>query len=107
MGYKVLLSDGKGLRSPSWQIDLPTHKKESTTEVVLPLHQFRPSFGPRSVSDSDLNKYKLIPSEMKELGFMLSLKLSDGTSNPEETFGKDIFDFSLIIESIDITVETE
>ena len=106
--YKVLLSDGNGLRSPSWQIDLPTHKESNVVqEVELPLHQFQPSFGPRKVSDSDLNKYKLIPSEMKELGFMLSLKLSDGTSNPEETFGKDIFDFSLIIESIDITVETE
>ena len=99
--YKVLLSDGNGLRSPSWQIDLPTSSNSKGTVVELPLNQFQPSFGPRKVSESDLHKYKLIPSEMKELGFMLSLKLSDGTSNPEETFGKDIFDFSLIIESIE------
>jgi len=100
--YKVLLTNGQGFKSPSWQIDLPTKASKSSQEIVLPLNLFRPSFGPRTVSEKDLAKYKLIPSEMKEIGFMLSLKLSDGTSNPEETFGTGIFDFSLLLESIDL-----
>lgn len=107
--YKVLLSNGQGLRLPSWQSDLPTTNNQSgddtsTQEIILPLNQFKPSFGPRTVSDADLANYKLIPSEMKELGLMLSLKLSDGTSNPEETFGKGTFDFSILIESIDVVL---
>ena len=36
------------------------------------------------------------------MGFMLSLKLSNGSSNPVETFGSGIFPFSLTIRSIDI-----
>jgi hypothetical protein len=38
---------------------------------------------------------------MKQLGLMLSLRLSDGSPNPKETFGEGIFDFSLFVESIE------
>jgi len=105
--YKVLISNGQGMRAPSWQSDLATTDNQSghgtkIQEIILPLNQFKPSFGPKAVSDADLAKYKLIPSEMKQLGFMLSLKLTDGSPNPEETYGKGIFDFSLLIESIDV-----
>ena len=45
---------------------------------------------------------KLInPAEVREIGFMLSLKLSSGESNPVETFGSGIFPFSLKIRSIE------
>jgi len=109
--YKVLLSDGGGMRSPSWQVDLPTMAAtedgdaDAACEVDLPLEDFRPAFGPRSVSEKDRKKYKLVASEMRQLGFMLSLKLSDGSDNPVETFGEGIFDFSLEIESIEAVEE--
>ena len=34
---------------------------------------------------------------LKEIGFMLSLKLSSGESNPVETYGKGLFPVSLKI----------
>lgn len=46
-------------------------------------------------------QHKLDVSEMKEMGFMLSLKLSHGRPNPVETFGEGIFSFSLQIQSIE------
>ena len=118
--YKVLLSDGKRStgapfsRSPSWQIDLPTNKSDNNCdikngegddfqEVVLSLKDFQPSFGggPSSrPSVDEIKKCKLIASDMRQIGFMLSLRLSDGRPNPPETFGQGIFDFSLEIDSI-------
>lgn len=120
--YKVLLSDGPSTGSPfsgspSWQADLPTKKftqkeqeggddenkkigeedDDQLEEVTLPLHLFQPSFGPRAVSDDEKKNYKLIPSEMRQVGIMLSLLLSDGSPNPLETFGTGLFDFCLFV----------
>lgn len=100
--YKVLFSDGNksafgpSRRSPSWQIDLPTKKGlEDTTTIRL--DTLRPSLQGGPIS-TDL---KLDPTQVKEMGFMLSLKLSSGESNPVETFGSGIFPFSLKIKSIE------
>ena len=88
--------------SPSWQIDLPTRKLDKSDESqvsTLPLKSFIPSFGGRSMSTS--SNYEFDIREMKQLGLMLSLKLSDGSSNPKETFGEGRFPFSLSVESIE------
>jgi len=104
--YKVLLSDGKkstgapSSRSPTWQIDLPTQKCGDYEEIVLPLKDFKPFFGPPRPSAEEKKKCKLVLSELRQIGCMLSLKLSDGRPNPPETFGEGIFDFSLEIDSI-------
>jgi len=42
---------------------------------------------------------------MRQIGLMLSLKLSDGSANPKESFGEGIFPFSLIVESLEIVVQ--
>lgn len=100
--YKVLFSDGNkstfgpSRRSPSWQKDLPT--KEGVEDITtISLDSLTPSVigGPVSTD------VKLNPTEVKEIGFMLSLKLSSGESNPVETFGSGIFPFSLKIRSIE------
>ncbi|KAL3778813.1 hypothetical protein HJC23_009846 [Cyclotella cryptica] len=100
--YKFLLSDGNkaafgpSRRSPSWQADLPT-KKDGEETTIIPLSSLTPSVigGPVST------EVKLDPTQVKELGFMLSLKLSNGEPNPVETFGSGIFPFSLKIRSIE------
>jgi hypothetical protein len=100
--YKFLVSDGNkstfgpSRRSPSWQVDLPTNKQEETR--VISLDSFTPSVigGPLDTS------VKLNPTQVKEMGFMLSLKLSNGESNPVETFGSGTFPFSLKIRSIEV-----
>ena len=84
--YKVLLSNGQGggpwSNNPSWQHDLPTKLGEEQS-VVLPLAKFVPSFGgQRSRSHAG----SLVPKDMAQVGFMLSLYLSDGSPNPEKTF---------------------
>jgi len=110
--YKLLLTDGNSAgspfsRSPSWQADLPTvdktngNDKEDLQETTIFFDSLKPSFGPRSPSKEEAAKYKFDPTEMKEIGLMLSLLLSDGTSNPKETFGEGIFPFSLFIKSIE------
>ena len=107
--YKVLLSDGGSSGpmggSPSWQMDLPTQKlgpKDEAQVVTLPLKSFVPSFGGRAaLKEQDRSKYQFHASEMKQLGLMLSLRLSDGSPNPKETFGEGVFDFSLFVESIE------
>ena len=40
-------------------------------------------------------------TDMKQIGFMLSLRLADGSPNPVATFGQGIFDFSLDVASIE------
>jgi len=107
--YKVLLSDGKssGPRggSPSWQVDLPTKKldaMEKSQVADLPLSSFLPSFGGRpSLSPEGHSKYGINANQIRQIGLMLSLKLSDGSPNPPETFGKGEFGFSLFVESIE------
>ncbi|CAM9514444.1 unnamed protein product, partial [Heterosigma akashiwo] len=108
--YKILLSDGKGggpmSNSPSWQVDLHTSQlcgpDDEPQEVVIPFDTFIPSFGGRStLSVEDRNKYTFMPSHMLQLGIMLSLRLSDGSPNPVETFGDGIFDYVLEIYSVE------
>jgi len=129
--YKMLLSDGNRStggpfsQTPSWQIDLPTKKLESTNpesnvekncqkgddmyeEAILQLKDFKPTFGGggRSKrSEEEMKKFQLDAPDIKQIGFMLSLRLSDGTPNPKETFGESIFDFSLEIDSISSIME--
>ena len=109
--YKVLLSNGERggpfTRVPSWQVDLPTTDKTATSsedewdEATILFDSLLPAFGGRTEpSDEEKKQYTFDPAEMKELGFMLSLRLSDGSPNPKETFGEGIFPFSLIIQSI-------
>ena len=110
--YKVLLSDGNRggpfSHTPTWQADLPTKQKaddkdDEWDETIIPFSSLLPAFGggPRSqLSDEDKKQYTFNPLEMKEVGLMLSLRLSDGSPNPPETFGEGIFPFSLKVKSI-------
>ena len=123
--YKLLLSDGTrssfgpSKRNPSWQCDIPTKKKkkqqnnnnnnEASTEeedfesITIPLSSLTPSWGPRRVSAEEIEAavHSFDVNTLQEIGFMLSLKLSDGSNNPIETFGSGIFPFSLQIVSIE------
>mmetsp|Transcript_12743 Transcript_12743/g.25804 ORF Transcript_12743/g.25804 Transcript_12743/m.25804 type:complete len:209 (+) Transcript_12743:310-936(+) len=108
--YKVLLGDGNRggpfSRTPSWQADLPTTKRvddDSWDETTIPFSSLQPAFGggPQSQpTDEEKKQYTFNPLEMKEVGLMLSLRLSDGSPNPPETFGEGIFPFSLKIQSM-------
>ena len=109
--YKILFSDknksafGPSRRSPSWQMDLPT--KSGVEETInIRFDELVPSLqgGPMKNINDDNNhtEIKIDPTTVEEMGFMLSLKLSNGSSNPVETFGSGIFPFSLTIRSIDI-----
>lgn len=108
--YKVILSTGdRGgpfSRVPSWQCDLPTTVPDSVdqwNEADIPFQRLRASFGggPGSQpSQEEREQYRFDPLEMKEIGLMLSLKLSDGSPNPPETFGAGVFPFSLVVQSI-------
>jgi hypothetical protein len=105
--YKVLFSDGNksaygpSRRSPSWQKDLPTKDGvEETTTISF--EEFTPSLQGGPVDTGA----KLDPTQIQELGFMLSLKLSNGKPNPVETFGTGVFPFSLKIISIDPVVSS-
>lgn len=106
--YKILISDGTkssfgpSRRSPSWQVDLPTTmadegEVDEVQTVVIPLDAFSASLqgGPVEVGGA------LDPASVREIGFMLSLKLSNGDPNPVETYGSGIFPFSLRIRSIE------
>ena len=100
--YKVLFSDGSkstfgpSRRSPSWQVDLPT--KEGVEETtIISFKDFTPSLQGGPI-DTDAS---VDPTQIKEMGFMLSLKLSNGKPNPVETFGSGIFHFTLKIKSIE------
>jgi Complex I intermediate-associated protein 30 (CIA30) len=118
--YKLLLSDGSrggggGARqTPSWQVNLPTNKKSTSTdkdhdewqELVIPFSSFIPNVGVgpnRQIGN--LDQYTLDPVEMKQIGFMLSLLLADGQPNPKTTFGSGIFEFSLHVQSIEPVME--
>eukprot|EP00980_Cylindrotheca_fusiformis_P001018 scaffold276_cov132-Cylindrotheca_fusiformis.AAC.13 len=96
--YKFLLSDGtRGFSTPSWQHDIVTDpsKKNQTTDIAL--KDLKASMGPRRAPSG----MELDASSIKEVGVMLSLKLSNGEPNPIETFGSGIFPFSLKIHSIE------
>jgi hypothetical protein len=112
--YKVLLGTGERggpfSKTPNWQHDLPTTKtteeeedKEKWEEVFLPFTAFQASFGggpKRQPTDEGRKQYVFDPTTIQEIGFMLSLKLSNGTPNPETTFGTGVFPFSLHVQSI-------
>lgn len=101
--YKLLLSDctkstfGPSRRSPSWQADIPTSKTgvEEISEISLD------SLTPSMIGGPITTDSKLDPTQVQEMGFMLSLKLSNGQPNPVDTFGTGVFDFSLRILSIE------
>jgi hypothetical protein len=102
-----LLSDGKGggpfSSSPSWQCDLPTSAGAENEEMMLSFDDFIPSFGGRSgLTVEERKKYKFRNEEMKQIGIMLSLKLSNGDKNPIETFGNGIFGFRLEVDDIEL-----
>lgn len=118
--YKLTLSDGNksmfgpSKRSPSWQADVATKVKtnddadDDFETVIIPLTSLVPSWGGGPGSQptpEERQAAKLDISSIRQLGVMLSLKLSDGSPNPEETFGKGIFPFSLQILSIEPVVE--
>lgn len=100
--YKVLFSDGNksmfgpSRRSPSWQIDLPTTEGVEETATIS-FESLIPSLQGGPI-DTDA---KLDPTQIQEMGFMLSLKLSSGKPNPVETYGTGIFPFSLKIKNIE------
>ena len=106
--YKVLFSDGNksafgpSRRSPSWQTDLPTENGVEGTATIR-LDSLVPSLqgGPASTD------VKLDPTQIKEMGFMLSLKLSSGEANPVDTFGSGIFPFSFQVRSIETVTSDE
>ncbi len=105
--YKILLSDGKGggpfSSSPSWQCDLPTQSSGEMEECNVFFDEFIPSFGGRgTLSEEERKKYDFVNEEMKQIGLMLSLKLSNGDPNPVETFGSGIFDFKLEVDGIEL-----
>lgn len=122
--YKVLLKGPGGggpfSRTPSWQADITTKPlvasdgtSQSTTntddafwqECTIPLASLLPTFGGSAASRPNADEqaqYRLDAASLDELGFMLSLKLSDGSPNPVETFGEGIFPFSLWIQSIEL-----
>lgn len=110
--YKILLSDGSGggpfSKKPSWQADLPTKKLSSSDppeEKVVALATFRPNFGGRGsyrLEGLETESFQFDSTEMLEIGLMLSLKLSDGSANPSQTFGTGVFDFKLEVQSIEL-----
>lgn len=109
--YKLLVSDGNPsmgpfAKSPSWQADLVTKRLENDDEweeITVPFSSFLPNFGgPSAKPEEDKAKYTFKAEDMRELGLMLSMKLSNASPNPTETFGRGIFTFSLAIKSMEI-----
>jgi len=106
--YKVLMGNGERggpfSRVPSWQADLPTEDKTESRkwdEATILFENLLPAFGGgRQPSEEEKKQYTFDAAEVKEIGFMLSLRLSDGSPNPKETFGEGIFPFSLVIQSM-------
>jgi Complex I intermediate-associated protein 30 (CIA30) len=123
--YKFFITN-RETSSPSWQVDIPTLPKvdimSSSSSIPLPndtnehdweertiyLDQLVPFFGPATRRRNNHNISSLSSldmTQMNEMGFMLSLKLSNGNPNPIETFGTGIFPFHLFIHSIEILYE--
>lgn len=106
--YKFLMSEGTRnagapmSRTPSWQADIRTKNDGEWQEVVIPFDTLLPSFGGGAArAGSKENNHKFDPTSMREIGFMLSLRLSNGSPNPKETFGEGIFPFSLHVKSVE------
>ena len=95
------------MQVPSWQADLPTITHpgniEEWQETDIYFDKLLPAFGGGpSRQPKSTKQFQFASREMKEVGFMLSLRLSDGSPNPPATFGPpdSIFDFSLEIHSV-------
>lgn len=111
--YKLLLSDGNPstgspfAKTPSWQVDIPTEDRMNSAEwqeISISFSKLLPAFGGRAEDRPSAEEhagYKFHPAEMRQIGLMLSLRLSDGSPNPVETFGSGIFPFSLYVKSIE------
>lgn len=99
--YKLMFSDGtKSMMGPvSWQADIPTKTGGDVETLIIPFSDLLPSSGPRKIDLADVERLAAV--DMKEIGFMLSLKLSDGSDNSKDTFGEGIFGFSLEVISIE------
>ena len=96
--YKLLLSDGtRGFSTPSWQADIVTTKQNKEVTAEIPFDALKASMGPRRAPSN----LQFDRSTIKEIGIMLSLKLSDGSPNPVETFGQGTFPFQIQIHSIE------
>ena len=97
-------------RSPSWQCDIPTRDDNIEQDIYIPFTKLHPAFGGRSSSKPSpeaISLYKFDITTIREIGLMLSLRLSDGSPNPKETFGEGIFPFSLKVSSIkEVTTTT-
>ena len=128
--YKLTLSDGTKSkfgpsRTGSWQHDIPTTRPRSSPEeeqkpggdgggdddedwetMVIPFSALESSFGPWAKTEAQ-KAIRFDVTSVRQIGFMLSLKLSDGSANPVETFGTGIFPFSLEILSIEPVLGTE
>lgn len=108
--YKILLMDpnheSRLNKTPLWEANLPT-KAGITEELSVPLTSFIPSFMAKQLSLEEKAKYQMNPSQMTKIGFMLSSKLADGSSNPIETYGKGVFDFFLFVKSLETVEEKQ
>lgn len=125
--YKLTLSDGVKSkfgpsRTGSWQHDIPTknltasagngdgngdgEKEDDYETITIPFSALESSFGPWGKTEAQ-KAIQFDVDSMRQIGFMLSLKLSDGSANPVETFGSGVFPFSLEILSIDPIVGPE
>jgi hypothetical protein len=115
--YKLLLSDGTrssvgpSKRSPSWQCDIPTKNMDNGAknvggreeeEITIPFSSLKPSWGPRPATKQEAVQFDA--GSMRQIGFMLSLKRSDGSNNPVETFGSGIFPLSFQVSSIELII---
>jgi hypothetical protein len=113
--YKFIMSDGNTgggpfSRSPSWRCDIPTKDDNIEQDIYIPFTQLNPACGGRpsnNPSAKEISNYKFDATTIREIGLMLSLRLSDGSPNPKETFGEGIFPFSLKVSSIkEVTTAT-
>jgi hypothetical protein len=109
--YKLMMADGSGAggprsNTPLFQADFETKVLESNStewqEVVIPLESLVPSYG----ENNDKEKKKegsvfAANNTIQQIGFQLSLLLSNGRPNPKETFGEGVFPFHLVVQSIE------
>jgi hypothetical protein len=109
--YKMLLHDNNHEsrlnKTPLWEADIPTRPGICETKT-LPLSSFIPSFMGSQLDASERAKYPMNPASLTKIGFMLSMRLSDGSVNPPETYGTEkTFDFSMLVHSLKAVVESK
>jgi hypothetical protein len=107
--YKFMMADGSGSggprsSTPLFQADIETKILDSDTEwqeVVIPLESLMPSYGGNSDKEKKKEGSVFVANDMQQIGFQLSLLLSNGKPNPKETFGQGVFPFHLVVQSIE------